>query len=163
MRWIWAFTISFGFWVLLTWPPGWQEISVGIVAAIIATIFFGGMLRIRALRRMLNPLRYLWGIYYILVLIYRIILANLDVAYRVLHPEMPIKPGIVKVKTNLQNEVARTILANSITLTPGTLTVDIVDDGHLYIHWINVQAQGVEEASRRIIGQFERILRRIFE
>lgn len=163
MKWIWAFVFSFVFWLLLTWPPGWQELAVGLVAAFIAMIFFGGMLRLKAVRRAFNPLRYFWGGCYILVLIYRIILANLDVAYRVLHPEMPIKPGIVKVKTALRNEVAKTILANSITLTPGTLSVDITDDGYLYIHWINVRAIKEEEASSYIVGRFEPILRRIFE
>ena len=163
MRWAWAFVLSFGFWLLLTWPPGWQELSVGLVAATVATIFFGGMLRLKTVRRLFDPRRYFWGICYVLVLIYRIIAANLDVAYRVLHPEMPIKPGIVKVKTGLQNEVAKTVLANSITLTPGTLSVDISDDGYLYIHWINVRTIKEEEASSYIVGRFEPILRRIFE
>ncbi|MCR4404337.1 MAG: Na+/H+ antiporter subunit E [Candidatus Acetothermia bacterium] len=163
MRWAWAFVLSFGFWLLLTWPPGWQELSVGLVAAVVATTFFGRMLRLKTVRRLFDPRRYFWAICYVLVLIYRIFVANLDVAYRVLHPEMPIKPGIVKVKTVLQNEVAKTVLANSITLTPGTLSVDITDDGYLYVHWINVRAMQEEEASSYIVGRFESLLRRIFE
>ena len=92
-----------------------------------------------------------------------VVLANLDVVYRVIHPEMPIHPGIVKIKTNLKSAAGRTMLANSITLTPGTLTVDITDDGYLYIHWINVKTDDVEEASKRIAGRFEKVLRRMFE
>ncbi len=164
MKWIWAFIISFGFWILLVWPLDWQEIFIGLLAALIAMILFGGMLRIKELKKLFNPLRYLWGLYYILALGYYIIKANLDVAYRVLHPQMPIRPGIVRVKTALKNDVARTILANSITLTPGTLSVEISDNGHYYVHWINVRAEGEEEeASALIVGRFERILRRIFE
>ncbi|MGQ9477216.1 MAG: Na+/H+ antiporter subunit E [Candidatus Bipolaricaulia bacterium] len=163
MKWILAFVLSFGFWVLLVWPLDWQEIFIGLFAALIAMILFGGMLRVKELKKLLNPLRYLWGLYYILALIYYIIKANLDVAYRVLHPKMPILPGIVKVRTTLKNDIARTILANSITLTPGTLSVDLSDDGHYYVHWINVRAQDVEGASERIVGRFERILRRVFE
>jgi multicomponent Na+:H+ antiporter subunit E len=163
MKWIWAFALSFGFWVLLVWPLDWQELFVGLLAALIAVILFGGMLRIKGLKKLFNPLRYLWGLYYILALIYHIIMANLDVAYRVLHPALPIRPGIVKVRTELKSELAKTILANSITLTPGTLSVDLTDDGHYYIHWINVRAEGEKEASAMIVGRFERILRRVFE
>jgi multicomponent Na+:H+ antiporter subunit E len=76
---------------------------------------------------------------------------------------MPIHPGIVKVKTTLKNPAGRTMLANSITLTPGTLTVDITDDEYLYIHWINVKSEDIEQASRDIVARFETFLRRIFE
>ena len=69
----------------------------------------------------------------------------------------------MKVKTRLTSESGRTALANSITLTPGTMTVDITADGYLYIHWINVTATDVEEASRRIVAQFERYLSKIFD
>ena len=75
---------------------------------------------------------------------------------------MPINPGIVKVKTNLKTDIGRTMLANSITLTPGTLTVEINDDV-LYIHWINVQTEDVEKASELIVKKFEKFLLRIFE
>ena len=76
---------------------------------------------------------------------------------------MPIRPGIVKVKTKLKTAAGRTMLANSITLTPGTLTVDITDDDHLYIHWINVKSDDIEQATHHIVAKFEGVLRRIFE
>ena len=88
--------------------------------------------------------------------------ANFDVAYRVLHPEMPINPGIVKVKTTLKTETGKTFLANSITLTPETRTVDIVDD-NLYVHWINVSTLDPEEQTKIIVARFEKFLRRICE
>ena len=89
--------------------------------------------------------------------------ANLDVVYRALHPAMPIKPGIVKIKTSLKTDSGITALANSITLTPGTLTVDLTDDGFLYVHWINVKSTDVEQATRLIAQRFEWFLKRIFE
>jgi multicomponent Na+:H+ antiporter subunit E len=85
------------------------------------------------------------------------------VVYRVFHPKMPINPGIVKVRTNLKSKSGRVILCNSITLTPGTLSVDIDKDGYIYIHWINVMSQDIEEASKLIVVNFEKILMRIFE
>ncbi len=89
--------------------------------------------------------------------------ANLDVVYRVVHPLMPIHPGIVKVRTTLKTDTARTVLANSITLTPGTMTVDITDEGYLYIHWINVQETDIEKATAAIVARFEEFLEKIFE
>jgi multicomponent Na+:H+ antiporter subunit E len=98
------------------------------------------------------------------VLFYHIVAANLQVVYIVLHPELPVRPGTVKVRTGLRTEAGRTALANSITLTPGTLSVDIDDEeGTLYVHWIVVGAEDDESATREIVGRFEPLLRRIFE
>jgi multicomponent Na+:H+ antiporter subunit E len=76
---------------------------------------------------------------------------------------MPIHPGIVKIKTSLKSDSAITALANSITLTPGTLTVDVTDDGHLYVHWINIKSTDTDEASKLIAQKFEYFIERIFE
>ena len=100
---------------------------------------------------------------YCFYLFFQIAVANLDVVYRALHPQMPIHPGIVKIKTNLKSDSAITALANSITLTPGTLTVDVTDDGYLYVHWINVKSTDVDEATRLIAEKFEFFIERIFE
>jgi multicomponent Na+:H+ antiporter subunit E len=90
-------------------------------------------------------------------LLWSILLANLDVASRVLSPRLNINPGIVKISTRLKNPVGRLILANSITLTPGTLSVDVIGD-QLYIHWIDVEERDVEAATRKIAASFERYL-----
>lgn len=99
---------------------------------------------------------------YIFVFSWECLKANLDVAYRVLHPDLPIKPGIVKVKTNLKTHVARTTLANSITMTPGTLTVDIIDD-YFYVHWIYVKSTDPAKYAEDISGRFEKYIKKIFE
>ena len=99
---------------------------------------------------------------FFLYLFREIVKANIDVAYRVLHPERPIKPGIVKIKTILKTDIAKVFLANSITLTPGTMTCEI-DGDHLYIHWIWIQSPDLAEASKIIASRFETFLRRIFE
>ena len=111
-----------------------------------------------------HPSRYFWFLYYLPIFAWECFKANLDVAYRVIHPCLPINPGIVKVRTNLKSEAALTFLANSITLTPGTLSVDIDQEaGLLYVHWINVRDPDMEKATRLIVERFERILRKIFE
>jgi multicomponent Na+:H+ antiporter subunit E len=96
------------------------------------------------------------------VFIWECIKANFDVAYRVLHPGMPIRPGIVKVPLKLRSQFARAMLANSITMTPGTITVDIMGDD-LYVHWIYISSTDPAEYSRKISGRFENYIAKIFE
>lgn len=163
------FIITLVTWILLVWPFDfvertfdWQSFWLGTLVSLGISLYFGEVL-IQSPHKYFSIRRFLWFLYYIPIFTYYCIKANLDVMYRVLHPEMPIKPGIVKVKTTLKSDSGRTALCNSITLTPGTLTVDITDDGYLYIHWINVQSTDVEEATKMIVEKFEKILRRIFE
>jgi multicomponent Na+:H+ antiporter subunit E len=106
--------------------------------------------------------RWFWFIMYIPVFFWEMTKANFDVAYRVLHPKRPINPGIVKIKTKLKSDMAKTFLANSITLTPGTFTVDLKGE-FLYIHWINVKSTDIEDASKIIAGRFEKFLIKIFD
>ena len=81
-------------------------------------------------------------------------------AYRVLHPGLPVKPGIVRAKSNLTTDIGKVFLANSITMTPGTITVDIIDD-NFYIHWIYVHSKDPEVYTHKIMGRFEKYLKRI--
>ncbi len=112
--------------------------------------------------KFVQPLRYFWLLIYLFIFTWECIKANFDVAYRVLHPAMPIKPGIVKVKLGLQSDFARTMLANSITMTPGTIAVDIVGDD-LFVHWIYVSSEDPEVYSQKIAGKFEKYIKKIFE
>lgn len=163
MRRITLFVFAYGFWLLLTLPGHWAVFVTGAVIALLAAIFFGGEFTHHSLS-FLNPRRWLWAIIYIPVFFWHMLVANLDVAFRVLHPRCPVKPGIVKVRTELKTDVAKAFLANSITLTPGTMTID-VDEDVLYVHWIDVVKGGedVEANTKAIAAKFEKYLRRIFE
>jgi len=160
--------LSYILWLLLTWPFGEKGevvarfLIMGVPIAIIVGLWFGELMKVEP-GKMFNPKRYFWFLLFLPVLGYHAFLAACDVVYRVLHPRMPIRPGIVKVKINLTSPSAITALANSITLTPGTLSVDITDDGHLYVHWINVQTLDIEEATKRIVKRYETFIKRIFE
>lgn len=167
MRRIIYFLVAFVVWMLLTWPVvdgalDVQLVVAGLVASAAVAILFHEMLP-KEHHVFISPVRVFWGIVYLPVLFYYIIKASLDVVYRALHPRMPISPGIVKIKTALKTDSGITALANSITLTPGTLTVDLTDDGYMYIHWINVKAKDVEAATEHIARQFEWFLLKIFE
>jgi multicomponent Na+:H+ antiporter subunit E len=72
---------------------------------------------------------------YVLLFLKELATANLDVAYRVLSPSMPIKPTVIEVPLRVESDVAVTTIANSITLTPGTLTMDYDEERHVfYVH-----------------------------
>jgi len=141
------FLLLLATWLLLTWSLDPQDLFVGIAFSLVLAAALG---------------RRLWFLLYIPYFIYYCIRANLDVAYRVLHPHVPIRPGIVRVRTSLQSDLAKTFLANSITLTPGTLTVDIVGQD-FYVHWINITSDDPEEHTRQIVQRFEGMLKEIFE
>jgi multicomponent Na+:H+ antiporter subunit E len=82
--------------------------------------------------------------------------SNLDVARRVLTPSLPIRPAVVEVETRLKSSLGRMLLANSITLTPGTLSIDIVGD-RILVHWIDCPpGTDLAGATREISQSFER-------
>lgn len=162
-KWLILFALSFCVWMFLSWPPDWQHLLVGAFVAGLVARLIGDMF-VQRPHLFKHPMRYVWFLYYLPIFLLEMLKANIDVAYRVMHPNLPIKPGIVKVKTNLKSDTGLTFLANSITLTPGTLTVDIDrGNGFLYVHWINVEAKDIEGATKRIVSKFEHILTRIFE
>lgn len=161
------FVLAFIVWVLVAWPFGdgrvdLQIVIAGLLASFLVAILFHEILP-KEHHVFISPVRVFWFLVYVPVFFYYVVRANFDVVYRALHPAMPIKPGIVKIKTNLKTDSAITALANSITLTPGTLTVDLTDDGYLYVHWINVKTDDVEQATQLISQRFEWFLRKIFE
>jgi len=167
MRRLIYFVLAFAIWILLTWPfvdgrIDLQVLIAGLIASAIVAVLFHEILP-KEHHVFISPVRVFWFLIYLPVFFYYVIKANLDVVYRALHPKMPIRPGIVKIKTILKTDSAITALANSITLTPGTLTVDLTDDGYLYIHWINVKSDDVEEATKHIARRFEWFLQKIFE
>jgi multicomponent Na+:H+ antiporter subunit E len=167
MRRLIYFVLAFIIWVLMAWPfvngrIDLQVVVAGLIVAFIVAILFHEILP-KEHHVFISPIRVFWFLVYVPVFFYYVIKANFDVVYRALHPQMPIKPGIVKIKTTLKTESGITALANSITLTPGTLTVDLTDDGYLYIHWINVKSEDIEQATEFIARRFEWFLKRIFE
>lgn len=173
MRLITLFVTSYVIWLLLVFPysplraeaGGWdvQSILLGLGVALVVTILFRNVFT-KAPAKMWNPRRWFWGLVYLPVFAWYCLKANLQVAWLVLHPDMPIKPGIVRIKTGLKTESARTTLANSITLTPGTFTVDVKPEtGEMFVHWLSVETEETEKATEIIAGRFERLLKKVFE
>jgi multicomponent Na+:H+ antiporter subunit E len=148
-------TGSVGLWSL-------AELIVGVVFAVVVGLIGGGILaKGRAnYKKLLNPRRWAYFLVYLVgPFFFAMLKANLDVAYRVITGK--IKPGIVKISPGLESDLAVMLLANSITLTPGTLTVDVDKDNNFYIHWINVT--NTKPSPEEICGHFPNWARRIAE
>ena len=161
MKRILYFLFMLGIWLLLTWSLDIQNIVAGVLSALLCVILTGRMFFDDAVKA-LDIRRIFWFLYYIPVFLIHMVKANLDVAYRVLNVNIPIRPGIVKVKTTLKSDLGLTFLANSITLTPGTLTIDIIGSD-MYIHWIYVRSDDPECQTAMIVTRFENILKKVFE
>ncbi|MDZ4182530.1 MAG: Na+/H+ antiporter subunit E [Candidatus Cloacimonadaceae bacterium] len=158
-----AFLISalilFGLWLLLGGLSR-DEVLVGaIVAVLVSLIFLPRMTLLSDIR--FSPKSLLFMPIYLLVFLIELIKSTIDVARRVVSPSLPINPGIVKVKTRLKSPLGRIVLANSITLTPGTMTVE-TDGEDFYIHWIDIRTDDIDGATKAIVSKFERYLEVIF-
>ncbi len=92
-------------------------------------------------------------------LVYEIVVANVHVAWLVLHPRLPIEPSLVRFDTSLGSERGQVLLAQSITLTPGTVTVD-ASNGVFVVHCLSRRSrQGLAEGGlqRKVAGVFEEL------
>lgn len=147
-------------WVMFTSTFATQEIVVGVVVSMFISLMSISLFTCCTLK-ILSPVRIFWMLYYFGVFLVALVEANFDVARRVLTPSLPINPGVVKFKTKLTTDYSKMVLANSITLTPGTLTVDVIDDT-FYIHWIDVKTTDPEKAFAEIAESFEKVLLKIF-
>ncbi len=147
------------------WIWSYEELIFGIILSAIV----GAITRkifVKKDFRMLNPVRWFTFIAYIIGPFFAgMAKANVDVAYRVITGK--INPGIVKISPDLKTDLGITMLANSITLTPGTLSVDIDEDKNdLYIHWINVKKEALQKKPidcKFVCGKFPEWVRRITE
>lgn len=155
-----TFTFAFAliFWLLLAGSLDRQELVAGLLVATAVSVLAAGRKPIMAGIR-LTPKAPGAFLLYLAWLARALVLANLDMARRVLTPSLPIRPAMVQINTSLRSELGRLALANSITLTPGTLTVDI-EQGTLTVHWVDCPpGTDMQAATQEIAGGFERYLR----
>lgn len=121
------------FWVILSGFFDFFHIAAGLICCGIVTLISGDLLFESRTDIRRSSLTFLRFILYIPHLMGRILIANIDVAYRILHPDMPVDPGIITIETHFQNDILRTTFANAMTLTPGTITIDVTG-GRFVVH-----------------------------
>lgn len=144
-----TFILLYLFWLLLSGHYDLFHLSLGIVCCSLVAFLSHDLLFENGISKNIVIIIKRF-ISYLPWLIYQIILANFHVAYLVLSPKMPIDPKIIRFKTKLKSDIAKVTLANSITLTPGTITMDIID-GEFYVHAISEKM-----ASDLLTGEMER-------
>jgi multicomponent Na+:H+ antiporter subunit E len=124
--------ILFAFWTLLSGKFDAFHLALGVICSTVAAYLFHDLLFVNV--RVGDMRTVAWRfITYIPWLLYQIFMANLHVASLVVRRRMPIEPKVLTFKTKLETDVSRVTLANSITLTPGTITMDI-QEGVFYVH-----------------------------
>jgi multicomponent Na+:H+ antiporter subunit E len=159
-RYLFTASIFFLFWLAYTSSLEQSELLTGLFVSLLLSFFtYQSFSRENVQNNIIS--RLFAFIKYIPVFLWEMLKANLDVAKRVIDPSLPINPGIVEIKTDLKSERAKLFLANSITLTPGTLTVDIIEDS-FYIHWIDVSTKDPAEQKKIISEKFEKLLEGVF-
>jgi len=143
-----TFILLFLFWLLLSGHYDLFHLSLGILCCALVAFLSHDLLFTNGIPKSLFILIKRF-ISYLPWLIYQIVAANIHVAYLVLSPKMPIEPKVIQFKTKLKSDISKVTLANSITLTPGTITMDIVDE-EFYVHAISEKV-----ASDLLTGEME--------
>jgi multicomponent Na+:H+ antiporter subunit E len=147
--------VSMLLWILLTGSLDRQELIAGGVVSFLVTVLFTSRLTL------FTGLRFSWLapvylLYYFGNFLIALLRSNFDLAMRILSPSLPIRPEMVEVRTVLKSPLAKLMLANTITLTPGTLTVDVIGD-RLQIHWVYCPPGTTSQsATEQIVTDFEK-------
>lgn len=147
-------------WVIANGTLATDTLITGVVISAVIALAFAAFSRVYSVIRW-SPKVVLYYLMYLGVFLMELVKANLNVMRLVFSPSINIKPGIVEVKTELKSPIGRLALANSITLTPGTLVVDIKQDS-LFIHWIDISATDPVAATEAISARFEKYLKVIY-
>lgn len=150
VRFVTLFIILSGFWIVLSGQFGIQP-AIFLILSVATVAFFNVDRFYRS--RFISPPHF---VRYAVWLLYNVITSNLQVAYLVLHRRMPIQPLFLQFRTGYKRHGAHAMLANSITLTPGTITVN-VDDGEYVVH-----ALVPRSASGLVNGQFQNMVGAVF-
>ena len=162
-----TFVLCFLFWLLLTWSVSVQELIAGAVVSLAVALFSARFFIHEKAFWLFNPVKLLMCLaFWLGTFMVEVVKANIDVAKRCFTGCKNVNPGIVKVPVGLKSAYGQAALANAITLTPGTITMDIAEENgqtYYYIHWIDVTKPSGSEAGDAIKGTLENGLRRVWE
>ena len=153
--------VYFLLWIIFQGRITGEIVIIGALISIAADLFIRKVLRLNLnVPNLLRTLRLIPDIFiYFIVLIVEIVKANAAISRLVLAPQIEVEPCLVKFRTRLKTEAARVAFANSITLTPGTITVSLEGD-KLLVHALNREiAHGLEgSVFERLLERMERTL-----
>lgn len=151
--------VYFILWVIFNGRITAEIIIAGIFLSFVLDMFVKRVMKIRITGISFLKCLKLFpsAVFYVIVLIAEIIRANIAVTKLILAPEIDIEPCLVKFRTSLKSRAARAALANSITLTPGTITVSLEGDEFL-VHALTRKIAGKLEGSifEKLLARMER-------
>ena len=122
------YLLLFFFWIVLNGRITVEIIILGLLFAAMVYFFAAKFMGLTWEREKSFWQHFVWGIHYLLILLKEIAIANITVLKIVLSPKKKIHPVIVSFDSPLKNHVLQVILADSITLTPGTITVRLYEE-----------------------------------
>lgn len=128
----------FLFWYILSGRDEMKFLIYGGITAVVTTMVTYPLLLVPNQER--NKCYFIFGVSpvkglcYFFWLMYQLVMANIDVLLATTDQELAIDPKVLKFRFTVDNPVASVVLANSITLTPGTVTMDVTNDGVYTIH-----------------------------
>lgn len=132
-------------WVALTGKVALPTFVMGLLLGCVIVELFGR----RATRVLSLHVHHIWPLIQLcFIFVYELVMANLSVLVKVFSPKLNIKPGIIKVPIDIEGAFWITTLANMVTLTPGTLTVEVAPDNkYFYVHCLNIDDEAKTIAS----------------
>ncbi len=153
-----TFIVILTFWLFWSGMFDAFHITLGIISAIIIVRWTGHLFVESKQNFSIRIKEWLKFEIYALWLLWQIILANIQVFKLAFHPNILkiLNPKLITFKSNLKGDVAKFVFAQSITLTPGTVTVSVVDD-EFKVHAIN------DEAASGLPGDMEKKIMKIYE
>ncbi len=157
MTFITTFLLLLVFWIAMSglfdiWHFGLGILSCALVAYMSGDLLFSEKPSIKKVKKIFKLINYFgW-------LIYQIVLSNLHILKLALHPDMEkiIYPSVIRFKTTLKKDFSKFVFANSITLTPGTITI-YIDKDNFYVHAIDTFV------ADSLPGEMEERIRKVFE
>lgn len=168
-----TFLLSYIFWILFLaqdfniFKLGYEELVTGVVVSAVIAAFCSQFFVKKDGFWLFKRFRFVHILVFIPVYILELSKANWEVAKKALSfKQIKVNPSIVKIPTNLSSDWGLAMLANCITLTPGTITMDIYeekDKNYLYVHWLASTTDDTKKAARCIKGKFEKYIRRVFD
>lgn len=140
------FLMLITFWLILTPKISIRTVFIGVAVSLLIIVFSKDI----AFTNKEMPAYSLKNLIvygkFVLILLVEIVKANIDVALIVLNPTMPISPCFVKVPLKINNNIVKVIYGNAVTLTPGTLTIDIEEDGFIIHALTEEAAEGMKDS-----------------
>ena len=162
-----TFIVCYAFWVLLTWSFKAQELVAGAAVSLVVALFSARFFVHEKAGWLAQPAKFFSCIgFWLVTFVGELVKANVNMAKICFGGCRNINPGIVKIPTGMKSDYGLAAVSNSITLTPGTITMEVAEEdeqNYLYVHWIDVKETDPEKAGEAIKGTLENGLRRVWE